>query len=735
MFSLALNLVAVRQCALSRRGRQTISQSFKYKAFISYSHEDSRWAQWLHKSMERYKPPRALIGKITPNGEVPARLSPIFRDRDDLASSPDLSSLLADALEQAEHLVLICSPDSARSVWTNKEVQTFQKLGRAHRIHCMIVDGDPAAIGTDDDCFPPAIHQQYDANGELLEGIVDPMAADVREGADGKHLAKLKVIAGILGVPLDELRRRESQRRQRLLAGVSIASLVATAFTTFLAIAAITARDEANQRQSQAEELLGYLVGDLRSSLRPMGRLDLLEGVAQRALDYFSSVDVEVLSEQELATQAQVMTQIGEIRIDQFRYEEAMPVFTQAYERSAVLVQKSPTDTGRLFDRAQAEFWIGYIHRTQSDLPRARQWIERYRDSAVEMLALDPTGETALREMAYGHHNLAVLDVDENKLERAREGFQLEIAILERLNEQGHMEHFGEELSAVESWLGRVALWQGDIAAALEYERSAMNHISESAAGRADNVPLQHYIANEMLVYVAIALYTNEPADELEVLTLRAIGILDEITRTDSSNNTWRTDAWRARVLLALVAARSQQWNRALGYAQQAGDGYQLMLDEGLTEKFLFVGLARTAYLQAWIAQVRGDETAAFAHIQRALSALSTVKLSNPPEQHIVSMIAKTQLFYGNALKLRGNIESARAAYNAAVIPLQAYGKAVTSPLLLEPQARYFHAVGDVDAYLAARGQLDAMGFRSIEPWPESSTNKSVSSNLSTAGF
>ena len=80
----------------------------------------------------------------------------------------------------------------------------------------MIVDGDPAATGTDVDCFPPAIHQHCDTDGNQLEGFVDPMAADVRQGADGKHLAKLKIIAGILGMPLDELAAANPSARQQL---------------------------------------------------------------------------------------------------------------------------------------------------------------------------------------------------------------------------------------------------------------------------------------------------------------------------------------------------------------------------------------------------------------------------------------------------------------------------------------------------------------------------------------
>ena len=47
------------------------------------------------------------------DGELPERLAPIFRDRDDLSSASDLSQKLGHALEDSENLIVICSPAAA----------------------------------------------------------------------------------------------------------------------------------------------------------------------------------------------------------------------------------------------------------------------------------------------------------------------------------------------------------------------------------------------------------------------------------------------------------------------------------------------------------------------------------------------------------------------------------------------------------------------------------------------
>jgi hypothetical protein len=82
----------------------------KYRAFISYSHCDSKWAERLHNRLERYRPPKPLIGVVTAHGTVPRRLVPIFRDRDELPSATDLGALINSALKDSAAQIVICSP-------------------------------------------------------------------------------------------------------------------------------------------------------------------------------------------------------------------------------------------------------------------------------------------------------------------------------------------------------------------------------------------------------------------------------------------------------------------------------------------------------------------------------------------------------------------------------------------------------------------------------------------------
>jgi hypothetical protein len=206
---------------------------YKYWAFISYSHADEEWAKWLHKSVETYRIPRKLIGRKVPTGEIPKRLFPIFRDRDELPGASDLGGKLTEALTHSRNLIVICSPKSAVSKWVNEEVKSYKSLRLENNVLCLMVDGEPNAAPDSGllECFPPAVRFKVDANGELTTEPAEPIAADARPGKDGKTNALFKLLSGVLGVGYDELKQRERQRqfrrRMRLSALAAAGALVA----------------------------------------------------------------------------------------------------------------------------------------------------------------------------------------------------------------------------------------------------------------------------------------------------------------------------------------------------------------------------------------------------------------------------------------------------------------------------------------------------------------------------
>lgn len=214
-------------------------ESPRFWAFISYSSKDVAAARWLHRAIETYGIPTQLAGKGTPTGDAaPKRFHPVFKDREDLSAGSDLTAQVVDALKASRYLIVLCSPNSAASKWVNKEVETFISLGRKDRVLALILDGNPP------DCFPPALRGD------------EPIAADAREQGDGKNNAKLKLLAGMLGVSFDALKQRDAQRRIRRLQIALSGVVLLLAIFGALAWYANNQRLLARTSEAQAKEAL-----------------------------------------------------------------------------------------------------------------------------------------------------------------------------------------------------------------------------------------------------------------------------------------------------------------------------------------------------------------------------------------------------------------------------------------------------------------------------------------------
>ncbi|MDB6027925.1 MAG: domain, G-beta repeat, partial [Verrucomicrobiales bacterium] len=122
-------------------------EPFKYWAFICYSHSDEKWATWLHRKLETYRVPKRLVGKQGRNGiEIPKRAFPIFRDREELPGSSNLTESIERALRDSLYLIVICSPRAVQSKWVDQEIRMFKAWDREDRVLCLVIEGEPNAM-------------------------------------------------------------------------------------------------------------------------------------------------------------------------------------------------------------------------------------------------------------------------------------------------------------------------------------------------------------------------------------------------------------------------------------------------------------------------------------------------------------------------------------------------------------------------------------------------------------
>ena len=186
---------------------------------------DSELAKWLQHEFEYYELPSKLFEerKDLHREDLPDSFRPVFRDEDEL-SGGELKPQISEALADSEYLIVVCSPNSAQSVYVDSEIKEFISLSQENkrRIFPFIVDGKPHQDedNKERECFPKTLL-------ELSEDKADPIeliAGDIDIHEKGRDHAFVKILAGTLkekGVQFADLWNRyaiekaEKERKER----------------------------------------------------------------------------------------------------------------------------------------------------------------------------------------------------------------------------------------------------------------------------------------------------------------------------------------------------------------------------------------------------------------------------------------------------------------------------------------------------------------------------------------
>ncbi|HUE79581.1 MAG TPA: toll/interleukin-1 receptor domain-containing protein [Sphingomicrobium sp.] len=694
--------------------RTADSQPLRYYAFLSYSHADKTFADWLHSSLERFRTPSTLAGRLTDNGVIPRRLTPIFRDRHELPASDNLATGIQEALDSSRFLIVLCSPAAAVSRWVNAEIDMFKRRRPDGCVLAAIVAGEPFASDIPgregEECLPPALRTKYDRRGRPTTRRAEPVAADFRDGGDGKRHGLLKLVAGMLGVGLDELVQRETLRRQRRLAIVAAASLAGMAVTSTLAVVALDARDSARDQRREAEGLVGFMLGDLRAKLEPLGRLDVLDSVGARALAYYQNQDKANLSDDSLAQRSKALTLMGEIANTRGDLDTALRLYREAFAGTAEALRRAPDNPQRIFDHAQNVYWVGYIDWQRGRTERAATAFREYRRLAQAMIAIEPTNPKWQLEKTYADNSLGVILLKQQNYREASITLQDALEASEALlAAEPNNREFQDRMVDAVAWFADARENSGDLDGALSLRERQLTTLERLSATRGSEPPLKRAVMTAHRVLGRLFASRGEIDQGLFHLQ-KAADLADELIRTEPDNTEWAQFAASSTIDLGelqLAVGRAE----AAGIAARAGCAIAARL------------MDRDASVVQWRATLRGECLALRAKLalarnvpaqaqalaaQRVAIAQAEVLRGRTPESEFA--LADAELLRGEVAERLGDELTARSAWQAAAAAWPKLGE--LNPEQLARRAFLLGQLGRAGEAQQASRQLAEMGYR-----------------------
>ncbi|MDP1827887.1 MAG: protein kinase [Archangium sp.] len=258
---------------------------------------------------------------------------------------------------------------------------------------------------------------------------------------------------------LGQLARRWLRRNRAPVAVGAAAALVLTGFGV-VSIAEISrSRGIAETRRAEAEDLLDFMLFDLREKLEPLGRLDLLGSVAGKAARYYERQSD--LRPEDLLRRSEALTNLGDVLDARGDLAEAL----RQQQASLELLERVLAADPRRPDALRGVPWrhlaIGGIRGQQGDMAGQRASFERARALAAQLVARAPADPEA---------QIVLLETTTLLAEYHKQHEGLADALALHLEVTGQLERLVASSTSPSDWQFRLMRNQADVASVRELQ-------------------------------------------------------------------------------------------------------------------------------------------------------------------------------------------------------------------------------------------------------------------------
>ncbi len=518
---------------------------------------------------------------------------------------------------------------------------------------------------------------------------------------------------------------------------VTISLLCLLSFTSVLmSVKSLDAEQQALEKRLEAENLLGFMVGDFADKLRSVGRMDLLDGISNKALEYFSSDDANPESKSNANSllphwlslalgagfstsfsnskasfearfqHAQTLEAMGEVAYSRGKLDEAIKAFEAAKLLLDKLYTEDKANPSLLKVLGANAFWLGQLPYDKSDWQQAEVFLSLYRDYSDALITLTPDDVDAWIELSYALNSLGSLALKKQNYQAALKAFERSLQLkTNALVQEPKNNNLRSDRADTLTWLAQTNESMGQIHKALSLYQGSQQELENLLKSKKGDANLMSRLSHTYTIQAQLLRYQSKFNQALSKAN-QSVDLLEKALIQDPKNERWKFNLLHSKGLILGIRSQITPFiikENDTVFLQRLKTIDAESLSASFKLKFISILMDIIKYQQA--AHKLSDVIQVIAHTQKLLDSISNDKSRN----YLILKI-ELKLLRAYHFRLQGRQEEATKLCQVTLVSLIPTIEKNTEIRLILAYMQANSCLGNTDIFTKQRLLLKDMG-------------------------
>ena len=365
---------------------------------------------------------------------------------------------------------------------------------------------------------------------------------------------------------------KKTKRNKRLLQLTTGVFFVISVIAITMSVRSYHAEQVAQQKRLEAESLLGFMVGEFADKLRSVKRMDLLDGISNKALEYFTNQQHNDSLFNFTDNQAdfnnrfqyaQTLEAMGEVAYSRGKTDEAFTAFENARTRLEALLKTQPNNIELLTLAGANAFWLGQLNYDNSDYAATEPLFKKYHAYSETMYSLAPNDFNSIMELSYSHNSLGSLYLKQFNYNAAKRSFTESLALKNKALElKPYNKNLLRDKADTISWLASTEEKLGNFNDGLSMFKNAANELNIMLSKYPNDASLYKGLASNYIQQSYLLTYFTDKSRAYKKAE-QATNAINYARLQDPENNQFQRTYFRFLALQLVLSNDIKSDNKA----------------------------------------------------------------------------------------------------------------------------------------------------------------------------